>query len=80
MSPVRAAARIGESAFTQRYEKTRHFDIAGGRLMTDILVVTFYNEHFLLKHGCGTALILLDLLPPLKTLFARKMMFGAQAG
>ncbi len=71
--------RIGESAFTQRYEKTRHFDIAGGSLMTDILVETFSNDRFLLKHARGAALLLLDLLPPLKTQFARKMMFGAQA-
>lgn len=71
--------RIGEAAFTQRYEKTRHFDIAGGSLMTDILVETFSNDNFLLKHGRGAALALLDLLPPLKTQFARKMMFGAQA-
>lgn len=71
--------RIGEAAFTQRYEKTREFDIAGGSLMTDILVETFSNDRFLLKHARGAALILLDLLPPLKTQFARKMMFGAQA-
>jgi 2-octaprenyl-6-methoxyphenol hydroxylase len=71
--------RIGETAFTQRYEKTRHFDIAGGSLMTDILVETFSNDNFLLKHARGAALVLLDLLPPLKTQFARKMMFGAQA-
>jgi 2-octaprenyl-6-methoxyphenol hydroxylase len=71
--------RLGEAAFTQRYEKTRHFDIAGGSLMTDILVEAFSNEQFLLKHARGAALVLLDLAPPLKTLFARKMMFGAQA-
>lgn len=72
-------AQLGEAAFTRRYEKTRQFDITGGSLMTDILVETFSNDRFLLKHGRGAALILLDLLPPLKTLFARKMMFGAQA-
>ncbi len=71
--------RIGETAFIQRYEKTRHFDITGGSLMTDILVEAFSNQRFLLKHARGAALILLDLVPPLKTLFARKMMFGAQA-
>lgn len=71
--------RIGETAFTQRYEKTRHFDIAGGSLMTDILVETFSNDHFLLKHARGGALLMLDLIPALKTQFARKMMFGAQA-
>jgi 2-octaprenyl-6-methoxyphenol hydroxylase len=71
--------RLGEAAFTARYEKTRHFDIAGGSLMTDILVEAFSNQRFLLKHARGAALVLLDLMPPLKTLFARKMMFGAQA-
>lgn len=71
--------RIGEAACTRNYEKTRQFDIAGGSLMTDILVETFSNDNFLLKHGRGAALLLLDLLPSLKTQFARKMMFGAQA-
>lgn len=71
--------RLGETAFTQRYEKTRHFDIAGGSLMTDILVESFSNDRFVLKHARGAALAMLDLIPPLKTLFARKMMFGAQA-
>ena len=72
-------SRLGEKAFTAQYEKTRQFDISGGSLMTDILVETFSNDNFLLKHGRGTALALPDLLPPLKTQFARKMMFGAQA-
>lgn len=71
--------QLGESSFAQRYEKTRHFDIAGGSLMTDILVEAFSNDRFLLKHARGAALAALDLAPPLKTLFARKMMFGAQA-
>jgi 2-octaprenyl-6-methoxyphenol hydroxylase len=71
--------QLGEAAATRRYEKTRQFDIAGGSLMTDILVESFSNDRFLLKHARGAALLLLDLAPPLKTLFARKMMFGAQA-
>jgi 2-octaprenyl-6-methoxyphenol hydroxylase len=72
-------ARIGETALSLHYEKSRHFDVAGGSLMTDLLVETFSNDHFLLKHARGGALAMLDLIPPLKTLFARKMMFGAQA-
>ena len=71
--------RLGEAAFTRRFEQARHFDIAGGSLMTDILVEAFSNDRFLLKHSRGAALLMLDLMPPLKTLFARKMMFGAQA-
>jgi 2-octaprenyl-6-methoxyphenol hydroxylase len=61
------------------YAAERRFDVLGGSLMTDILVEAFSNDRPLLGHARGAALVLLDLLPPLKNLFARKMMFGAQA-
>ncbi|MEW5788195.1 MAG: FAD-dependent monooxygenase [Pseudomonadota bacterium] len=71
--------RLGEAAMAAAYARTRRQDVAGGSLMTDILVETFSNDHALLGHARGAALALLDLAPPLKNLFARKMMFGAQA-
>ena len=71
--------RLGEADLARRYGDARRFDVAGGSLMTDILVEAFSNEHAVLKHARGAALALLDLAPPLKNLFARKMMFGAQA-
>jgi len=71
--------RLGEAAMSSAYAAERRFDVLGGSLMTDILVEAFSNDRPLLGHARGAALILLDLLPPLKTLFARKMMFGAQA-
>ncbi|MDO9225575.1 MAG: FAD-dependent monooxygenase [Pseudomonadota bacterium] len=71
--------RLGEAAMSNAYAAERRFDVLGGSLMTDILVEAFSNDRPLLGHARGAALILLDLLPPLKTLFARKMMFGAQA-
>ncbi|MDP2833202.1 MAG: FAD-dependent monooxygenase [Pseudomonadota bacterium] len=71
--------RLGEAAMSSAYAAERRFDVLGGSLMTDILVEAFSNGRPLLGHARGAALILLDLLPPLKTLFARKMMFGAQA-
>lgn len=71
--------RLGEAALSSAYAAERRFDVLGGSLMTDILVEAFSNDRLLLGHARGAALFLLDLLPPLKSLFARKMMFGAQA-
>jgi len=71
--------RLGEAAMSNAYAAERRFDVLGGSLMTDILVEAFSNDRPLLGHARGAALALLDLMPPLKTLFARKMMFGAQA-
>lgn len=61
------------------YARQRRADIIGGSLMTDLLVAGFSNDNPLLRGGRGLALTALDLLPPLKTLFARKMMFGSQS-
>jgi 2-octaprenyl-6-methoxyphenol hydroxylase len=61
------------------YARQRRADILGGSLMTDLLVAGFSNDHPLLRGGRGLALATLDMLPPLKILFARKMMFGAQS-
>jgi 2-octaprenyl-6-methoxyphenol hydroxylase len=71
--------RLGEAEMARHYNQTRRFDVASGSLMTDILVESFSNDNFLMKHARGAALAVLDLAPPLKNLFARKMMFGAQA-
>ncbi|MDD5390712.1 MAG: FAD-dependent monooxygenase [Gallionellaceae bacterium] len=71
--------RLGEAAMSNAYAAERRVDVLGGSLMTDILVEAFSNDRPLLGHARGAALALLDLAPPLKTLFARKMMFGAQA-
>lgn len=69
--------RLG-AAPIKAYEQSRRFDVIGGSLMTDLLVEVFSNANPLLHHARGAALGLLDLLPPLKRLFARKMMFGAR--
>lgn len=71
--------RLGETRMSSAYAAQRRFDVLGGSLMTDILVEAFSNDRPLLGHARGAALALLDLVPPLKNLFARKMMFGAQA-
>jgi 2-octaprenyl-6-methoxyphenol hydroxylase len=70
---------LGEADLARHYSQARRFDVVGGSLMTDIMVESFSNDHFLMKHARGAALAVLDLAPPIKNLFARKMMFGAQA-
>ncbi|MEW5770732.1 MAG: FAD-dependent monooxygenase [Pseudomonadota bacterium] len=69
--------RIGAAPLAG-YARQRHADIFGGSLMTDLLVAGFSNDNAMLRQGRGLALAALDVLPPLKTVFARKMMFGAQ--
>jgi 2-octaprenyl-6-methoxyphenol hydroxylase len=71
--------RLGEAAMSNAYAAARRLDVLGGSVMTDILVEAFSNDHPILGHARGAALALLDLAPPVKNLFARKMMFGAQA-
>ena len=71
--------KLGEADLARDFARARRPDVVGGSLMTDLLVEAFSNDRFLLGHARGAALALLDLAPPLKTLFARKMMFGAQA-
>jgi len=72
-------AILGSPAFCARYRARRGPDVRGGLMMTDLMVELFSNDNFVLRHGRGLGLALLDALPPLKKAFARKMMFGAQA-
>jgi 2-octaprenyl-6-methoxyphenol hydroxylase len=67
------------SAPLEGYARQRRFDIVGGSFMTDLLVAGFSNDLPVLRQSRGLALAALDLLPPLKTQFARKMMFGVQS-
>lgn len=74
-----ADAELGSAAFCAAYQAGRRFDVRGGLLMTDLLVEAFSNDNAALRLGRGLGLALMDVLPPLKTAFARKMMFGTQA-
>lgn len=74
-----APEHIGDAAFMQRYRKRRRWDVGGGIAMTDLLVEAFANDIPGLGLLRGLGLSAMDGLPPLKTLFARKMMFGAQS-
>ena len=69
---------IGSAAMLTRYRKQRRIDTGGGIIFTDALVRGFSNDYPLLRHGRGLALAALDMLPPLKKLVVRKMIFGAK--
>lgn len=70
---------LGGQPFLGRYQASRRWDVGGGVAMTDLLVSSFLGDAFVPRVLRGAALTLLDVLPPLKTAFARKMMFGVQA-
>jgi 2-octaprenyl-6-methoxyphenol hydroxylase len=71
--------QLGDAAFLTQYHKHRRWDVGGGIAMTDILVDVFANDLPVLSQMRGLALTAMDAVSPLKNLFARKMMFGAQA-
>jgi 2-octaprenyl-6-methoxyphenol hydroxylase len=73
-----APGEIGSAAMLARYRARRRVDTGGGILFTDALVRGFSNDIAPLRHARGAALAALDLLPPLKRLVVRKMIYGAR--
>ena len=70
--------RLGNAAMLAAYARGRRVDVAGGLGFTDFLVRTFSNDFPPLRHARGLGLLALEVLPPLKTFVARRMMFGAR--
>lgn len=70
---------LGGRDFLNRYRAGRRGDVTGGITMTDLLVEVFSNDLPVLGQARGLAITLMDAAPAVKRLFARKMMFGAQA-
>lgn len=70
----------GARATLQRYASARRIDRAGTIGFTDGIVRLFSNDLPLLREGRGLALLALDLLPPLRGLVARRMMYGTRDG
>jgi len=71
--------QLGDADFLQRYHQHRRSDVGGGIAMTDLLVDLFANDRPVIAQVRGLALTAMDMLPPLKRVFARKMMFGVQS-
>ncbi len=62
----------------ERYVRARGADVSAGARMTDFLVDVFAQDPPVIASVRGMALTALDLLPPLKNSFARKMMHGVR--
>jgi 2-octaprenyl-6-methoxyphenol hydroxylase len=73
------AADPGAPEVLVRYAASRKLDRCGTIGITDSLIRVFSNDNPLLKHARGAGLIALDMLPPLRSFLARRMMFGARA-
>lgn len=69
---------IGDPAFLAGYRRRRSFDVTAGVAVTDTLVRVFSNANPLLRWARTAGLAGLELLPPAKRFFARRMIFGAR--
>lgn len=69
----------GAAGLLARYAAARRADRRGVIGFTDSLVRLFSNDLPFLREGRGLALCVLDLLPPLRSFVARRMMYGARA-
>jgi 2-octaprenyl-6-methoxyphenol hydroxylase len=69
---------IGGAAMLATYARGRRTDVFGGLGFTDFLVRVFSNDFPPLRHARGLGLVAMEMLPPLKTFVARRMMFGAR--
>jgi 2-octaprenyl-6-methoxyphenol hydroxylase len=72
------ANEIGGAAMLTAYARGRRVDVVGGLGFTDFLVRVFSNDIAPLRHARGLGLMALEMLPPLKTFVARRMIFGAR--
>jgi 2-octaprenyl-6-methoxyphenol hydroxylase len=78
---ARALARAddpGAAEVLAHYAAGRRLDRYGAMGFTHSLVRLFSNDNPLLRHARGAGLLALDLLPPLRSFVARRMMYGAR--
>lgn len=71
-------AEIGGKDMLERYRSRRRLDSNATMLMSDLLVRGFSNEWPLVSGARGVLLSAMDVLPPLKSAFARRMIFGTR--
>lgn len=72
-----AALDPGSESCLAAYKSVRRADRLRGIALTHSLVRIFSNDVAPLRAARGSALALLDLLPPVKRAFMRRMIFGA---
>jgi 2-octaprenyl-6-methoxyphenol hydroxylase len=71
-------SEIGSAAMLATYARGRRSDVLGGVGFTDFLIRVFSNDIAPLRHARGLGLLALEVLPPLKSFVARRMIFGAR--
>ena len=68
----------GAAEVLARYAAARRLDRRSTIGFTDTLVRVFSNENPIIHHARGAGLLAMDLLPPLRSFIARRMLFGAR--
>jgi len=69
----------GAPATLARFAASRRLDAGATIGITELLASAFLGAHPALRAARGLALIALDVLPPLRRFFARRMIFGPSA-
>ena len=78
---IRAASpdAIGSPAFASSFARTRRFDARAAIRATDLLATLYVRRDPLSSLLRGAALTALDLIPPARRAFARRMIYGTSA-
>jgi 2-octaprenyl-6-methoxyphenol hydroxylase len=76
---LRDAADPGDAATLARYAARRRLDAAATIRVTDFLASAFVGSNKALHAARGAALMALDLFPPARRFFARRMIYGPSA-
>ena len=72
-------AAAGSAPMLERFARTRRFDAAATLRVTDLLARMYVSGNPLVCATRGAAIAALDLLPPARRFFARRMTYGASA-
>jgi 2-octaprenyl-6-methoxyphenol hydroxylase len=76
---LRDAADPGDAATLARYAARRRLDAAATIRVTDFLASAFVGSNRVLHAARGAALMALDVFPPARRFFARRMIYGPSA-
>jgi len=76
---LRDAADPGDPATLARYAARRRLDAAATIRVTDFLASAFVGSNRVLHAARGAALMALDVFPPARRFFARRMIYGPSA-
>jgi 2-octaprenyl-6-methoxyphenol hydroxylase len=73
------ADALGSPAFAERFARTRRLDARATIRATDLFATLYVRRDPLSAVLRGAALAALDVIPPARRVFARRMIFGASA-